>query len=96
MVEVLFAVSHETWLKTEGDRIQGFILMPRFWGARWDHRRLQKELAEAGLGYTLDQIAELNDELHKRGIVADVAAAPDPVLAPEPAITEPAPPAGAT
>ncbi len=75
-----FAVTHATWLKTEGDRIQAIILMPKFWGARWTHPKLRQALAALGLNYSAEQIAELNDEMHKRGIVEDVTApVPEPL-----------------
>ncbi len=75
MADKPFAVTHATWVKTEGDRIQGFILMPRFWGTKWDHKKLMRALADIGLNYSMAEIAELNDELHRRGIVEDVAEA---------------------
>ncbi len=72
MADSPFSVTHATWLKTEADRLQALILMPKFWNHKWNHKRLQKALDDIGLKYTLEQIAELNDELHTRGIVEDV------------------------
>lgn len=66
-----FKVTAATWLKTEGDRVEQFILMPKFWGENWTRGKLRRELAEIGLKYTREQIAQLNDELHNRGIVDD-------------------------
>lgn len=66
-----FQVTDAKWLKTEGDRVEQFILMPKFWGVEWTRSKLQRALANIGLVYTRVQIAKLNDELHKRGIVTD-------------------------
>lgn len=85
MGDTPFVVTHATYLATEADRIQSLILMPRLWGRKWTHKSLQKELEDIGLKYTLEQIAELNDVLHKRGIVEDLVTpgpAPVPVEAP--------------
>lgn len=70
-----FQVTAEKWLETEGDRVEKFILMPKFWGVEWTRRKLRRALADVGLEYTAEQIALLNDELHKRGIVTDGPAA---------------------
>ncbi len=86
MADSPFSVTHATWLKTEADRVGGFILMPKFWGKKWTHKKLKQELLDIGLDYTLTEVAELNDELHKRGIVEDVTVTP----APEPALVTPA------
>ncbi len=79
MGDAPFAVTHATWLRTESDRIEQIILAPRLWGRKWTHKRLQRELADIGLEYTIEQIAELNDELHQRLIVEDVK--DEPVIA---------------
>jgi hypothetical protein len=68
-----FVVNKATWLKTEGDRVVGIILMPKFWGVKWTHPKLRKALADIGLEYSADEINLLNDEMHTRGIVEDVA-----------------------
>jgi hypothetical protein len=54
-----FKVTESTWLKTEGDRVESIIKMPKFWGVKWTHAKLRKALADIG-------------ELHTRGIVEDV------------------------
>ncbi len=85
MADIPFTVTHATWLQTETDRIGEIILTPRLWGRKWTHKRLQRELADIGLEYTIEQIAELNDELHVRVVVEDVkdtGPAPVPVEAP--------------
>jgi hypothetical protein len=75
-----FCVTHATWLATESTRLQAIILSPRFWGEKWTHKRLRAALQDSGLAYSLAQIAELNDDLHKRRIVEDVEeATPAPV-----------------
>ena len=73
-----FRVTHEVWLATESARIRDFVLMPRFWGWKWDDKRLLKELNDVGMGYTLDQVKELNDKLHKDGVVEDIGIMPEP------------------
>ncbi len=82
MGEIPFTVTHATWVKTESERIGSLLLMPRLWGRKWNHKKLQRELHDIGLDYTIEQIAEINDELHKAGIVEDVVIAepaPEPV-----------------
>lgn len=82
MGDTSFAVTHAAWLKTETDRLEAIILMPRLWGRKWTHARLKRELHDIGLDYSLAEIAEINGELHTRGIVEDVVIAeplPEPV-----------------
>jgi len=82
MGDAPFCVTHATWLATESARLQAIILSPRHWGVKWDHKRLRAALQDSGLAYSLAQIAELNDDLHKRGIVEDIreiAPAPEPI-----------------
>lgn len=67
-----YRVKHEVWLATESARIKDFVLMPRFWGVKWDDKRLLKELNDIGMGYTLDMVLELNDQLHKDKVVEDI------------------------
>ena len=73
-----YRVIHDVWLATESARIRDFVLMPRFWGVKWDDKRLLKELNDVGMGYTLDQVRELNDQLHKDGVVEDIGLTPEP------------------
>ena len=68
-----FKVNTATWLKTEGDRLAAILVMPKFWGVKWNHPKLRKALADIGLEYSPDEIDLLNDEMHTRGIVEDVA-----------------------
>jgi len=77
-----FRVTHEVWLATESARIRDFILMPRFWGMKWDDKRLLRELHDIGMMYTLEQVIELNDKLHTDGVVEDIG------IIIEPATTE--------
>ncbi len=65
-------VSDAKWLQVETDRVEGFILMPKFWHRAWTSQSLQAELEEIGLGYSLLDVELINDELHLRGVVADV------------------------
>lgn len=65
-------VTDEKWLQVEADRIQEFILMPRFRHKIWTPKLLQTELNSIGLAYSLKECEALNDELHKRGVVVDV------------------------
>jgi hypothetical protein len=84
-----FRVTHKTWLTTEADRVGAMMVMPKWWGLKWDHKSLQKALSDIGLNYSIDEIAELNDELHNRGIVEDIELdeiTPEPVTEP---VTEP-------
>lgn len=67
-----FKVNQATWLKTEGDRVEALIKMPKFWGVKWTHPKLRKALADLGLEYSVGEINLLNDEMHTRGIVEDV------------------------
>ncbi len=93
-------IAHAHWLLVEANRIQSIIEAPRYWRRVWTPQSLQEELAVIGLNYSLPECQELNDELHKRGIVvdvpvavvaepavavADVAQPVEPLLAPPPA-----------
>ncbi len=68
-----FRIIHSVWLATETERIKGILLMPKFWGKAWTHLKLKQELSDIGLNYSKEEIAELNDALHKAGVVEDVA-----------------------
>lgn len=67
-----FRVAHDTWLKTEADRIEGILLMPKFWRRAWTGQSLKEALSDIGLDYSMPEIQELNEELHRRGIVEDI------------------------
>jgi hypothetical protein len=67
-----FKVSRETWLRVEGDRVENFITSIRFWHRVWTDQSLKYELSELGINYSETEILELNDELHRRGIVSEV------------------------
>ena len=67
-----FKVSNELWLKTETDRIQDIIIGIKYWHRAWTRESLQAELLEIGLEYSMPEIEELNDELHRRGDVEDI------------------------
>lgn len=69
---MVFKVSDSQWLKTEGDRVQALILMPKFWHRAWTPESLKGTLNDLGLGYSMPDVLEINDELHQRGIVEDV------------------------
>ena len=65
-------VTDATWLKTEGNRIEAIVLLPKFWHRAWTDSSLKDALEEIGLAYSMPEIRLLNDELHKRGIVQDL------------------------
>ena len=67
-----FKVTHALWLATESARVKACLLTPKWWGQKWNHQKLQEGLAGIGLVYTKPEIQELNDELHKQGVVEDV------------------------
>lgn len=67
-----FKVSHSTWLDTEAERIKNIILVPKYWHRAWTKESLKETLADIGLEYSMQEIAELNDKLHLLGIVEDV------------------------
>lgn len=67
-----FRVSHTKWLATETDRVQAIILMPKFWHRAWTPQSLQEALLDIGLDYSMPQILEINEELHRRTVVEDV------------------------
>lgn len=68
-----FKVKHDTWLKTEADRVELLLVMPKFWKRAWTKQSLQKALKDLGLKYSMPEIEEINDELHTRGIVEDTS-----------------------
>jgi len=67
-----FKVSHDRWLQVEADRVQVIIEMPKFWHRGWTPQSLQEALLDLGLEYSMPQITEINDELHRRAVVEDV------------------------
>lgn len=67
-----FKVSHDRWLSLEADRLGAIIEMPRYWHRAWTPQSLKQELEETQhLEYSLQEVREINDELHRRGIVED-------------------------
>lgn len=67
-----FKITHTKWLETEVARVMGVILMPKFWHRAWTDQSLKVALNDIGLDYSLPEVEELNDELHKLSIVEDV------------------------
>ncbi len=67
-----FKVTQAKWLEMESARVREIILMPKFWGEKWNHGKLRKALADIGLNYSAAEIDLLNDALHVQGIVEDV------------------------
>ncbi len=65
-------VTDAKWLQVETDRVEGILLMPKFWHRAWTDAPLQEALREIGLRYSRPEITLINDELHARGVVADV------------------------
>jgi hypothetical protein len=57
------------WLKTEADRVEAIILLPKFWSVVWTAATLREKLAELGLDYSPEQIDEIGAELVLRGVV---------------------------
>ena len=68
-----FRIRDAVWLKTETDRVQGIILMPKYWHRAWTHQSLKVELETIGLVYSTPEIIRINGELHLRGVVEDVS-----------------------
>jgi len=66
-----FKVATAKWLQVEADRVEAIILMPRFWHRAWTPQSLKTTLEEMGLGYSLPEVEEINEELHNRGVVED-------------------------
>ena len=64
-----YRVKSTVWLKTEADRVEAFMLMPKYWARTWTAEMLQQELKKAGMDYAPDQIGIIGAELVKRGIV---------------------------
>ena len=69
-------VTHAKWLQVEADRVEAVVLLPRFRHQAWTPQKLQGQLAEIGLAYSIPECQEINDELHRRGVVEDVAGPP--------------------
>jgi len=67
-----FRVKHEVWLATETERLKNILLGIKYWGVKWTHAKLRKELEEIGLKYSAAEIDELNSALHAAGIVEDI------------------------
>lgn len=67
-----FKVAHDKWLQMETDRVERFILTPKWWRRAWSADALKTALADIGLDYSMPEIQEINDELHTRGVVEDV------------------------
>lgn len=68
-----FKVAHAKWLGVETNRVESIILVPKWWHRAWTDQSLKQMLAELGLDYSMPEIQEINDELHNRGVVEDVA-----------------------
>jgi hypothetical protein len=64
-----YTVKSEYWLKTEADRVEAIILMPKYWGVTWTGATLQFQLQELGITYTVDQCQEILDELVNRNVM---------------------------
>jgi hypothetical protein len=78
-----FTVTKKKWLEVETERVQSIILMPKYWHRAWTAESLHQELTgPIGLAYTLAEVQEINEELHKAKVVEDMA---DPGPEPEPA-----------
>jgi len=71
-------VTAAKWLQVEADRVETVVLLPKHWNRAWTPNSLQAELLEIGLSYSMPQIVLLNDELHARGVVADLQPDPPP------------------
>ena len=67
-----FKVTHARWLQVETDRVQAIIEVPKYWHRAWTPQSLKKELENLGLEYSMPQVQEINEELHRRSVVEDV------------------------
>lgn len=67
-----FKVAYDKWLQEETDRVEAFILMPKWWRRRWRLPALRRALADIGLDYSMPEVTQINEELHRRGVVEDV------------------------
>lgn len=72
MPETPWRVTHATWLTTELERVKSILLVPKFWHRAWTVQSLKEALGDIGLVYSIPQLQEINDELHRLGIVEDV------------------------
>jgi len=68
-----FRVKKAKMLQLCTDQVESFITMARFRNTVWTDEKLHWELTHIGLDYTLEEVQRMNDELHTRGIVEDVA-----------------------
>lgn len=68
-----FRVKRAKMLQVCTDQIEAIITMARFRNKVWTDKTLHWELTHIGLDYTLEEVQRMNDELHTRGIVEDVA-----------------------
>ena len=64
-----YTIKPEYWLKTETDKVQAIVLMPKYWTTFWTDATLQKQIEELGIVYTVQQCAEILDELKTRGVM---------------------------
>jgi hypothetical protein len=73
MPDTPWRVTHAVWLATETERVKDLILVPKFWHHKWTPHSLKVALNDLGLDYSLPQMEEINGELHRLGVVEDVA-----------------------
>ena len=68
-----YKVIHALWLKTEIDRVEDIILMPRYWGREWTLPSIQEELSNTQhLHYSTEEIIEIGLGLVSRGIIESI------------------------
>jgi len=66
-----YKLKAEYWLKSETDKVQEIVLMPKFWSTTWTALTLKTALEELGLTYTADQCGEILDELKVRNVMTE-------------------------
>ena len=64
-----YRVIPAVWLKTEADRVEAFMLMPKYWARTWTVESLKQELDKAGMEYSTGDVELIGAELVTRGII---------------------------
>lgn len=65
-------VKPSIWLKTETDKVEGIILLPKYWSTVWTEATLRVALEGVGVTYSAGQITLIGAELLRRGILEAV------------------------
>lgn len=67
-----YKVTAATWLTMETERVRKIILMPRFWGKRWNPKKLQDALNDLGLDYSRNDVQDIIDQLIADGVLEEL------------------------